>query len=215
MLAVGGIALLGYNPHVAALPKNFRNVDVFYLGAMPSVADIDEFSTLGIQTIISLHVMPEKVQQRADSLGMVTFTFPLRTRLLYIQDIMAVLRAAPPSTVYVHCLHGADRAGAVAAYWLYAERGMDPFSALAAVISPSDYHVKGLHMLGQEYAISLDSIPADILGRYSGARNGGLEGLKIRGGEWYTRLARNYLELTLGPPLNAPSSRFWEGSSTN
>ncbi|MDX9724237.1 MAG: hypothetical protein RBU37_26045 [Myxococcota bacterium] len=192
-----------------ALPRNFRNVDTFSVGAMPTGEDIDELATLGIRTIVSLHRPHRGTQQRIDALALQHHVFPIRTRLQYAEEVMRIIEREPPGTVFVHCLHGADRAGAMAAYWLSSRRGLDPFVALAQVMSPSDYHLSGLKMLAREYGMSMAPIPDEVLGRYSGARNGGLEGLKIRGGEWYTRLARNYLQVTLGEPLAEPSLRFW------
>jgi len=192
-----------------ALPKNFRNVDVFYVGGMPSADDMDEFATLGINQIISLHRLDKDAKQEAEKLGMKTFSYPLRTRLAHIEEIMSIIDNSPPGTVFLHCLHGSDRTGAVSAYWLYTRRGYDPFAALATVMSPKEYHVKGLEALADEYSMSI-GVDVDTIGKYSGACNGGLEGLKIRGGRWYTKLARNYLELTIGPPLKAPRKGFWE-----
>lgn len=205
-----GVGLLFVASNAWALPRNFRNVDTFYVGAMPSVKDIEEFKVLGIKSIISLHRLPEDVKKRAQRLGIKLYSYPLRTRLIKIEEIMAILKEEPSNTVYVHCLHGADRTGAITAYWLTTERQMDPFTALASVISPSKLHLRGLQMLGREYGVSLLSTPQRWIGRYSGAKNGGLEGLKICGDEWYTRLARNYLAATMGPPLDKPVEKFWE-----
>ena len=197
-------------PQAQALPRNFRNVDTFFVGAMPDEDDLSEFKTLGITTIISLHKLPPEVEKKAKKLGLKLYSFPLRTRLLRVEEIMRVLRDSPRNSVYLHCLHGADRTGAVTAYWLSTERHIDPFTALASVISPSELHLRGLLQLGREYGVCLYNVPASWVGRYSGARNGGLEGLKICGDEWYTRLARNYLSVTLGEPLNLKNDRFWK-----
>jgi hypothetical protein len=197
-------------PEAQALPRNFRNVDTFYVGAMPDEDDLDEFKMLGIGTIISLHKLPPEVQKRAKKLGLKLYSFPLRTRLLHIDEIMAVIREAPVNSVYLHCLHGADRTGAVTAYWLLTERHLDPFAALATVVSPTEFHVKGLRQLGQEYGVCLYNVPEAWIGIYSGARNGGLEGLKVCGDEWYTKLARNFLSITIGDPVNLRNDRFWK-----
>ncbi len=193
-----------------ALPKNFRNVDTFYVGAMPDEDDLIEFRELGIDRIISLHKLPPEVEKKAKKLGLKLYSFPLRTRLLRIDEIMTVIREAPKNSVYLHCLHGADRTGAVTAYWLYEERHLDPFVALATVISPSEFHLKGLRQLGREYGVCLNSFPKQWVGIYSGARNGGLEGLKICGDEWYTKLARNFLTMTVGEPVDIRNDRFWK-----
>lgn len=195
-------------PEAEALPRNFRNVDTFFIGAMPDEEDVEEMYVLGITTFVSLHKVPPEVAKRIKKLGMKIHSFPLRTRLLRIEEIMDVIRNSPRNSVYVHCLHGADRAGAVTAYWLSSERQIAPFHALASVISPKEFHIKGLRQLAREYGICLYE-PRDWLGKYSGAKNGGLEGLKICGGEWYTRLARNYLMMTLGDPLTT-NERFWD-----
>lgn len=196
--------------NVQALPRNFRNVDTFYVGAMPSEQDLDEFKCLGITTIVSLHKLPPEVQKKAKKLGIELHSFPLRTRLLHIEDIMEIMRKAQPNSLYLHCLHGADRTGAVTAYWLFMERHLDPFTALVSVMSPSDFHLRGLNQLGREYGMCLDEFPRSWVGIYSGAKNGGLEGLKICGDEWYTKLARNFLIMTLGQPINDRNERFWK-----
>ena len=203
------VLVVAFASTASALPKNFRNVDIFYIGGMPSADDMDELHDLGIEQIISLHRLPKDVSSRAKKLGLETHSIPWRTRLVRVDEIMEVLEGVPSGTVFVHCQHGADRAGAVAAYWLYSHRDYEPFAALAAVISPSAYHIKGLKMLAREYSLNFDPVDSDLIGRFSGARNGGLEGLKVRGGEWYTRLARNYLEMTMGPPLREPHEKFW------
>lgn len=209
-------SMLTFAPsNVQALPKNFRTVDTFYVGAMPDVDDIDEFRVLGIGTIISLHQLPPEVKKRAISRGITLYSFPLRTRLINISEIVRVMREAPENSVYLHCLHGADRTGAVTAYWLSTERNVDPFAALASVISPSEYHIEGLRQLGREYGVCLYPNDEAWVGKYSGAKNGGLEGLKICGDHWYTRLARNYLSITVGPPINARNERFWKKHNPN
>ena len=210
------LGILAISPNqVQALPRNFRNVDTFYVGAMPDENDIAEFKSLGITTIVSLHELPPEVKKKAEKAGLKLYSFPLRTRLKHIDEIMKVMREAPSNSVYLHCLHGADRTGAVTAYWLSTERHYDPFSALASVVSPSEFHVKGLIELGEEYGVCLDKAQKSKIGRYSGAKNGGLEGLKICGNEWYTRLARNFLSMTLGEPVNRQNEKFWKKHNGN
>ncbi len=214
LLLLTGLMALAPIANATALPKNFRNVDTFYVGAMPEVEDMNEFYQLGIRTIISLHELPPEVQKAAKKQGITTYEFPLRTRLQHIDEIMKIMREAPVQTVYLHCLHGADRTGAVTAYWLTSERNMEPFQALLSVVSPSKYHVNGLVQLGQEYGLCL-YLDDDWIGRYSGAKNGGLEGLKICGNAWYTKLARNFLSMTLGPPVNHKNEKFWNKYNKN
>ena len=209
------IGSLGMIQEAEALPRNFRNVDTFLVGGMPDEDDIPEFYELGIETIISLHRLPPEVQKQAKKYGIKVYTFELRTRLHHIDEIMKIIREAPRNSVFIHCLHGADRTGAVTAYWLTTERHLDPYTALASVISPSEFHVKGLRQLGNEYGVCLHDIPQDWLGIYSGARNGGLEGLKICGDEWYTRLARNFLTMTVGAPINQQNEKFWRRYNKN
>ena len=211
LLSIG--MLLGCISSASALPRNFRNVDTFFVGALPSEDDIPEFKMLGIETIISLHRLPPEVQKKAERMGLKLYSFPLRTRLLHIEEIMEIMRDAPANTVYLHCLHGADRTGAVTAYWLLSERHYDPFSALISVLSPKPHHLKGLYQLGREYGICMKQLPLKDVGVYSGAHNGGLEGLKIYGGEWYTKLARNFLSMTMGEPLYPSNQKFWNKSN--
>ena len=67
-MALGVIVVGLISPQVAeALPDNFRNVDIFYVGAMPDRGDIEELRSLGIRHVVSLHRMPKRVARRARS----------------------------------------------------------------------------------------------------------------------------------------------------
>lgn len=198
-----------------ALPRNFRNVDTFFVGAMPDEDDIEEFKTLGIETILSLHELPPEVRRRAKQEGMTVYSFPMRTTLRNIDAIMEVMQSVPPHSLYLHCKHGADRTGAVTAYWLYFVRSINPYIALESVLSPSQYHYDGLRQLGKEHGVCIDEQRPPWIGKYSGARNGGLEGLKVVGDQWYTKLARNFLDITIGQwELNKKdkqrSENYWD-----
>jgi len=160
---------------------------------MPQEGDIEEFHALGIRHILSLQRMPWKLRQKAKSLGLSIYSFQLRSNLSNIENIIQVLEEASPGSVLIHCVHGSDRSGLVAAYWLTTRSGYEPFQALAAMVSPSKYQVEGLREIAEKHYFTLHT--GEAVGRFSGAKNGGKEGLKTRG-KVYEKFIYNFLKKT-------------------
>lgn len=180
-----------------ALPGNFRNVDRFTVGGMPSVEDIDALHMLGVDTLVGFHRVPRDVREHAESLGMTIHYFKIRPHMHLVEQAAQIIDEAPMGTVYVHCQHGADRTGLFVAYWLHTRLQYELFEALLTVVAPSAYQVEGLRRVASEYGITLttdrDSIA--FLGQYSGAYLGHGGGLKVRG-EVYARGIRRLVDFT-------------------
>lgn len=109
--------------HEWASPVNpsfnlYRMAPGLYRSAKPGVSNVDELQTLGVTTVISLikaddsPLVSERFPARLES-------FPLHADRVDESDVLDVLRAieAAPGPVLIHCKHGRDRTGLMAAMY--------------------------------------------------------------------------------------------------
>jgi protein tyrosine phosphatase (PTP) superfamily phosphohydrolase (DUF442 family) len=185
------LGLLLISSLALAKPTNLRLVeDEFYASGMPHQEDIQEIYDLGIRTLVSLHPMDSEATKKAKELGIKIYKHRLHNQLVEPEFVIEVLESQKTKTVLIHCKHGADRTGAIIAYWLVTRKGWDPPSALYSVLAPSDSQIKGLHeVLASEGYVDLELDP-DLLGIYTGSYGG----LKASGKNGYQKLIRSFLE---------------------
>lgn len=101
----------------AGLP-NFHQVDPgIYRGGAPTVQGLATLQSMSIHTIIDLRISPKLVKAekaRALGMGFTWINLPMGSEPPTKQQVatfLAVLAKAPNESVFVHCQHGADRAG--------------------------------------------------------------------------------------------------------
>jgi protein tyrosine/serine phosphatase len=116
-LMVAGVASATATVKPAELP-NFHQVDPgIYRGGAPTDSGLSTLKSLGIHTIIDLRISPRLVKQekkRALALGFTWINLPMGSEAptdKQVTTLLAVLARAPGEPVFVHCQHGADRAG--------------------------------------------------------------------------------------------------------
>lgn len=104
---------------------NFHEVSrQFYRGAQPRPGGVHRLAALGIKTIINLRGDDEQTraeQQAAAAAGLRYFSIPLpdlsRPTSESIERVMALVNASENQPVFVHCNHGKDRTGVIAAVY--------------------------------------------------------------------------------------------------
>jgi tyrosine-protein phosphatase SIW14 len=113
-------------PLVAGSPeqiKNFTQVDAYvYRGGQPSSEGFRYLAKIGVKTIIDLREPGERSRAEEKSVvaaGMKYFNVPM-TGLTpptgtEIDKILGILESTDAGPVFVHCMRGADRTGAVIA----------------------------------------------------------------------------------------------------
>jgi len=125
------IPLLSLSPNNRGEIKNFHQIDEdLYRSAQPSKSEMKWAEEKGIKTIINLrNVIDDKQEIKGTNLKQVRI--PLRAKKLTYDDIVVVLSAieAAEKPVLIHCLHGSDRTGCMAAaYQMY--KGTDKTTAI-------------------------------------------------------------------------------------
>jgi tyrosine-protein phosphatase SIW14 len=121
------IALLVFSAPMFAGPvagiKNFDQVDAHvYRGGQPTVEGFQNLAKLGVKTIVDLReagIRSQAEDQAVTAAGMKYVNVPM-TGLTpptesEITQILAMLENSSNGPVFVHCLRGADRTGAVIA----------------------------------------------------------------------------------------------------
>ena len=125
--------------------ERFQRVDeLLYRGAQPTEAGFRALRELGIRTVVNLR-MPDDArktneQQIVEKLGMRYVHVPVedgnfftRSRTIpeiAIREFFAVLEQQESGPVFVHCHRGADRTGALVAFYRIARQGWDSQRAL-------------------------------------------------------------------------------------
>jgi tyrosine-protein phosphatase SIW14 len=104
---------------------NFHEVNrQFYRGAQPRENGVQKLAALGIRTIINLRGDDEQTraeQKAAEAAGLRYFSIPLpdlsRPPGERVERVMALINTAENQPVFVHCNHGKDRTGVIAAVY--------------------------------------------------------------------------------------------------
>lgn len=107
------------------LPNFFKVSDTLYRGAQPTQEGFQELKKMGIKTIINLRKFHSD-QKFINGLGFTYFQIPVATTRLNKEDyrkIINIIQNPEMQPVFVHCNHGADRAGATVALYRITVQG--------------------------------------------------------------------------------------------
>jgi protein tyrosine/serine phosphatase len=125
--------------------ERFHQVDEgLYRGAQPTEAGFRHLRELGVRTVVNLRMEADakrtNEKQIVESLGMRYIqlsvedgNFFTRSRTIpdeVIREFFTVLNGREPGPIFVHCHRGADRTGAVVAFYRIARQGWDSDRAL-------------------------------------------------------------------------------------
>ena len=104
-------------PHVSNL---HQVTPVLYRSAKLDSADVAQLQTLGVKTVISLRSFHSDTQV-LDGSGIRAVRIPINTWAIRDKHVIATMRsiraAEQQGPVLLHCLHGADRTGMMAAMY--------------------------------------------------------------------------------------------------
>ncbi|MEJ2108981.1 MAG: tyrosine-protein phosphatase [Acidobacteriota bacterium] len=112
-----------------ALPRFYQVNETLFRGGMPKEEGFRYLKQMGIKTIVNFRNDNDE-RQLVESLGMRHVHIPLTaTRGISdysIQEFFKALNSAGNQPVFVHCQRGADRTGAMIAFYRIAFEGWDP-----------------------------------------------------------------------------------------
>lgn len=130
-LALIAVLLLGASSWGAPpdLPNFAPVAPGIYRGAAPTREGLRQLKALGVRTVIDLRI--EKKGQReeaaaAAALGLKRVRLPMGREAPtpgQVMTFLALLDQAPHEPVFVHCMHGADRTGAMIGIWRVIRQG--------------------------------------------------------------------------------------------
>lgn len=122
---------------LAGVPNLFVVADGFYRSAQPDAAGFAALAGLGVASVINLRRSLDDAPLAQGS-GIRTLHVPIKTRAITAQgeaNIVPALRALRDTLargpVLVHCTHGADRTGMIAALYRMLEQGRSRSAAIA------------------------------------------------------------------------------------
>lgn len=113
----------------ADLPNFHQTAPGIWRGAAPTEAGLRQLKAMGIKTVIDLRIAPKTVKKEgiyARSLGFNFINLPMGAEAptpKEVSTLLATLKQAPASPVYVHCQHGADRTGCMIGIYRVTQQG--------------------------------------------------------------------------------------------
>lgn len=177
------------------LPKNTRRVrEGYWIGGRPQTGnEIEALYNAGVRVIISGVLLDDKTFKTITKLGIRHLRVPFGQEFPSPDKLLGAVEGVRSSEVFVHCEHGSDRSGAMIAFFLVLKHGWRPDHALLAMTSPSKRDIDGQLAVLKESGLHITQEEIDTYwGIYSGHKNGGIGGLKVRD-KGYKRLINTTL----------------------
>jgi protein tyrosine/serine phosphatase len=113
----------------ADLPNFHLAAPGIWRGAAPTEAGLRQLKAMGIKTVIDLRIAPKTVKKEgiyARALGFNFVNLPMGAEAptpKEVSTLLATLKQAPSSPVFVHCQHGADRTGCMIGIYRVTQQG--------------------------------------------------------------------------------------------
>ena len=122
--------------HEAGLPNLHRVSDRLYRGAQPTAEGMKRLHEMGVKTVINLRAFHSDRDEIGDTplayahIRMIA-VFPEEDEIVHALRILNDAERAP---VFVHCMHGADRTGAVIAIYRIVMEGWTKEAAIDEMV---------------------------------------------------------------------------------
>ncbi|MBN1947759.1 MAG: tyrosine-protein phosphatase [Bradymonadales bacterium] len=192
-----------------SFPDGSRQLDQkYWLGAMIEPDEVQALKHMGIRLVLSAVQPHEKTLFLLDAAGIEHVSVPMGRTFRYADRILEAIGGREPSEIFIHCRHGADRTGVIAAYILVMRHKWPASDALFAVLNPAEEDYNGLRRVLRGFGIQEGrELDDPLVGRYSLVRAGLEGGLKVRN-RHYRRLVRSALEQMISPvSTSSPGGR--------
>ncbi len=127
-------------PDLAGVPNLYRVTADLYRSAQPDAAGLRNLGTLGIRAVLSLRQTVSDTPL-AEGTGLKLYRVPMKSRYVAEKNGAKVVQAMRDlregmtlGPVLVHCHHGADRTGLIAALWRILYEGWTVQAAIDEMI---------------------------------------------------------------------------------
>lgn len=185
-------------PEDSSLPPAARQMkEGYWLGAMIGPDDVALLQRIGIRLVLSAVPPDNQTLENLRVAQIQQVSLPMGDTFLHAPRILEMVDRYPPQEILIHCRHGADRTGAIAAFLLVTRHGWPIADAFYAVLYPSDQDTVGLAEILRNYGMVDHRLPSDpSVGFYSVSATGTSGGLKARNPR-YARLVTSTIEAVL------------------
>ena len=127
-------------PDIAGLPNLYRVTQTLYRSAQPDAEGFRGAASLGVRSVLSMRQTVSDAPL-AQGTGLILYRVPMKSRYVAeksgakvvqaMRDLRIGMQAGP---VLVHCHHGADRTGLIAALWRILYEGWSKQAAIDEMI---------------------------------------------------------------------------------
>ena len=156
-------------PELTGTENLWRVAENFYRGGQPDAEGFRALEAHGIRTVISLRQTVNDVPLAAGS-GLVLVRVPMKSRYVsenqsarIVRAMQALRQGLQAGPVLVHCHHGADRTGAIAALWRMLYQGWSRQQALDELIAGGyGYHPMWANIPRYLRKVDLEALRARI-----------------------------------------------------
>ena len=176
-------------------PASRQLAEGYWLGARFDERHVPAMKEMGVGVVLSAVAPSDATLDALREAGIEQVYIPIGSTFRHAETILETTGRYRPDQVFIHCQHGVDRTGAIAAFLLVTRHGWPVSDALYSVVNPSETDVSGLARVLDRYGLTDPRSAGDPgVGTYSLTGAGvGYGGMKVRS-ENYVRLVSTAIE---------------------
>ena len=133
----------------------------YWVGGLIGPEHVPSIVALGIKLVISAVVPSDETLELLRQAEIEQVSLPLGSRFQHSEQILELVDRYRPEEVFIHCRHGADRAGAIIAFLLIVRHQWEIADALYSVVYPTRQHTEGINTVLAEFDIWDPREPGD------------------------------------------------------
>ncbi len=176
-------------------PASRQLTEGYWLGARFDQNHVPAMKEMGVEVVLSAVAPSDATLDALREAGIEQVYIPIGSTFRHAPVILETTGRYRPDQVFIHCQHGVDRTGAIAAFLLVTRHGWPVSDALYSMVNPSETDVSGLARVLDRYGLADPRSAGDPgVGTYSLTGAGvGYGGMKVRS-ENYVRLVSTAIE---------------------
>ena len=133
----------------------------YWVGGLIGPEHVPSIVALGIKLVISAVVPSDETLELLRQAEIEQVSLPLGSRFQHSERILELVDRYRPEQIFIHCRHGADRAGAIIAFLLVVRHHWEIADALYSVVYPTRPNTEGINSVLAEFNIWDPRNPGD------------------------------------------------------